>query len=194
METASTPELIDLASLRYDFSSAKVFAQSYLSQDFELLGPELGESDALWLAALTLYGRAFANGLRHRGRAYTDGLSTDMQEAHDYFIDTRNKFVAHSVNAFEIGTVFVDLNPRDEAPGVSRIGEVHASVTRLSREMVERLSALCEHQVRTLTRRIEVLHQVIGQELLTMGEDAVYSLPAFTPPVPDGSNPRSART
>ena len=76
---------------------------------------------------------------------------------------------------------------------MSRIGEVHTSVTRLSREMVERLSALCEHHVKTLTGRIEVLHQVIGQELLAMGEEAVYALPAFTPPVPDGSNPRSVR-
>jgi hypothetical protein len=92
-----------------------------------------------------------------------------MQEAHEYFIDTRNKFVAHSVNAFEIGIVFVDLNPRDEAPGISRVGEVHTSVTRLSRDMMERLSDLCEHHVTTLTRRIEVLHQVVGQELLAMG-------------------------
>jgi hypothetical protein len=171
-----------------------MFAQSYLSQDFEALGPELDASDALWIAALTLYGRAFANGLRHRGRASTDGFDQEMQQAHDFFIDTRNKFIAHSVNAFEVGAVFVDLNPREEAPGMSKIGEVHTSVTRLSRETVGGLSALCDHHIRSLTLRIEGLHQNIGQELLAMGEEAVYSFATFVPPLPDGSNPRSART
>ena len=193
VSTASTPELIDLASLRYDFRAASTFMASYLANDLEHSGPELGDSDALWLAAVTLYGRAFANGKRHHGRPVSGHLSDEFQAAHEYFIETRNRFVAHSVNAFEIGAVFVDLNPVDEAPGIAKIGEVHTSVTRLSRELAEHLRILCEQQVESLTRRIDVLHQNVGRELMELGQDAVYSLPAFVPPVPDGSDPRSAR-
>src|SRR5664279_6593579 len=90
VSTASTPALIDLASLRYDFRAARTFMAYYLANDLEHSRPELGDSNALWLAAVTLYGRAFANGVRHHGRPDSGHLNAELQAAHEYFIDTRN--------------------------------------------------------------------------------------------------------
>ncbi|WP_136036248.1 hypothetical protein [Microbacterium sp. K35] len=191
--TPSTVELRDLASLRRDFALAAAFLGFYLDGDLE--GDQISPSaiDALWISSVTMYGRAFSSGKRHHARADTDGLDSNDVAAHGYFLDTRNKFIAHAVNGFETGAVFADLLDPLSAKGIARIGEVHTSLSRLSREAATTLKRLCEHQVQRLTLRIDALHQVVARELLNMGADAVYDLPDFKEPVIDSSDPRSKR-
>lgn len=191
--TPSAIELRDLASLRRDFSLADAFLGFYLDGDIEGDQRSPAAMDGLWISSVIMYGRAFASGKRHHAKVDTDDLSGDDVRAHKYFLDTRNKFIAHAVNGFETGVVFADLMDPLTTKGIARIGEVHTSLSRLSREAATTLKRLCEHQVSCLTRRIDLLHQAIARELSTMGADAAYNLPDFTEPVIDSSDPRSKR-
>ncbi|WP_313480268.1 hypothetical protein [Microbacterium sp.] len=194
VRTQSTPELIDLASLRNDFRLALVFLDSYLGSAIESDGPPPTAIDALWMSAVYMYGRAFSNGQRHAGRANTDHLGPGAAEMHEYFLGVRNKYLAHAVNGFEKGTVFADLYDPARAAGIARVGELHTSLVRLSREAAEALRQLCRTQVEALTRRIDILHRAVADELVELGASATYALADFVPPTLDGANPLSRRT
>ena len=193
VHTASTSELKDFASLRGDFSAARAFLDTYLASDLEDSDPAAEPLDALWIAAVTMYGRAFSTGRRHAAHPQTNHMDSDDLGAHRYFLALRNKHIAHSVNGFEMGFVFADLQDPAVAPGIARIGESHTRLMRLSRPAAENLRRLCEEQVKKLTLRINVLHRQVATELLELGQTAVYALPQFAPPIINDGNPLSPR-
>ncbi len=193
VDTDSTVELRDLASLRADFLAARTFVDTYLASEIEDDGSGPTGLDALWIAAIIMYGRAFSSGVRHAGRPSTDHLGVESLDRHTYFIDVRNKYLAHSVNAFEKVTVFVDLNDPAGPAGISKVGELHSGLMRLSRTAAATLGRLCEEQIELLTRRIDVLHAKVAKEVIAMGVEKAYALPDFSPPILDGSKPRSRR-
>jgi hypothetical protein len=175
--TESSPELEDLASFRRDFEMARLFASTYLGLDRgEEEDPRRPES-AYWIAALTLYGRAFATGVR-KASVSLDELSEDERATHQYFIDLRNKYVAHSVNGYEGSTAFAYIT--DSAfsrPNVTRVGQVHVDVVPLDEEELEDFIILCTQFIDSLQHRIERLNYDIRGELLALGPQAVYALP-----------------
>lgn len=75
ISTPAAVELRDLASLRRDFALAHTFLEFYLASDIE--GDEAIPSplDALWISAITMYGRGFSTGRRHAARADTTHLT-----------------------------------------------------------------------------------------------------------------------
>lgn len=195
VSTPAATELRDLASLRRDFALAHAFLEFYLASDIEGDGSTPSPLDALWISAVTMYGRGFSTGRRHAAHARTEHLTEAETVDHKYFIDLRNKYIAHAVNGFEKTVVFADLSNRDISPaGIHQIGESHSSLFRLARTPAEELKHLCEQQIASVTRLIEQLHVDIGQELVALGIDTVYALPEFEPPTLDGSNPRSQRS
>jgi len=170
------------------------FLDFYLESEIEDDTESPSRIDALWIAAVTVYGRAFGTGQRHAGRVDTASFDAESVRAHSYFIDLRNKYIAHSVNGFETTTVFADLtDPTQEPAGVALVGELHTSLSRLSRERAETLKRLCDHHVLHLTARIDRLHRQTANELAELGQEAAYALPDFLPPTLDGTNPRSKR-
>jgi hypothetical protein len=194
VDTPSAKEIRDLAGLRRDFGLTTAFLDFYIASDIEGDAASPSQIDALWIAAVTMYGRAFASGQRHVGHADTSTPNSIDIEEHKYFIDLRNKYIAHAVNGFEKSTVFADItDPAHSPPAIARIGESHISLSRLSRERAETLNRLCRHQIEELTRRINELHQEVARELLLLGQEAVYSMDHYVPATLDGSNPRSQR-
>ena len=195
VSTPAAVELRDLASLRRDFALAHAFLEFYIASDIEGDDESPSPLDALWISAVTMYGRGFSSGRRHAARADTSHLTPTDADDHEYFVDLRNKYIAHAVNGFEKSVVFADLSDRETSPaGIRQIGELHTSLSRLARVPAEKLNHLCKEQIASLTRRIDRLHQVIGQELVALDVDTVYALPEFRPPTLDGSNPRSQRS
>jgi len=195
VNTPAAVELGDLASLRRDFALARTFLGFYLASDIEGDDTIPSPLDALWISAVTMYGRGFSSGRRHAARADTTHLTPTEAADHEYFVDLRNKYIAHAVNGFERSVVFADLSDRETSPaGISQIGELHTSLSRLARVPAEKLNQLCEEQIASLTRRIDQLHQEIGHELVALDVDTVYALPEFEPPTLDGSDPRSRRS
>lgn len=194
VDTDSAGTVKDLASLRRDIQLATTFLHFYLNSDIENDAAMPSQIDALWIAAITMYGRAFASGQRHFARPDTDSLDVHEAANHEYFIDLRNKYIAHPVNGFERSTVFADITDLTHgAPGIAQVGEVHVSLSRISRERAESLKRLCHHHIEELTARIEELHQKIARELVALGQEAVYGLNDYTPAGLDGTDPRSKR-
>ena len=86
--------------------------------------------ESLWVSALIKYARCFASGKRF-------GLSKDIYQklqgepikAHQFYIDLRNKHIAHSVNPFEqmeVGLVLSSTNESDKKIiGVSTLAMRH---------------------------------------------------------------------
>jgi len=192
VETRSANEIRDLASVRRDFLLASTFLEFYETSNLEAEGQTPAPIDALWIAAVTMYGRAFATGHRQSGRPLVP-TAEPAQADHQYFFDLRNKYIAHSANGFERSTVFADLLDPAYSLGISKIGEYQVNLNRLSRDASSRLLRLCRDQIDAITDRIEELHQDVAAELLEMGADATYELPDFVEPRLDGSNPRSPR-
>ena len=101
-----------------------------------------------WLAgelsfsAVVRYGRTFGTGVR-KGipSSWIASLPPAFQARHNYFKDIRDKFVAHSVNAFEDNQVFASLS-QEESPQITSVSVDTGRYMSLSATDVENLSQL----------------------------------------------------
>jgi hypothetical protein len=191
VDTASSAELRDLASYRRDLELAQSYIAAFGALEAEREETEVPTENALMIAALTMYGRAFANGVR-RARVHLDGLNETQQEAHNFFIDLRNKHIAHAVNSFEQTTVIAVLTDSAFAPPrITRVGQRHVDLSPIDEELAAELVELCKFHIIGLQERIEKLHRTITDELWSSGRDTVYVLPDLG--VPHGINREDVR-
>jgi hypothetical protein len=147
----------------------------------------------LWNAAVVAYGRAFNGGVRHGARVFIDKLDEDETKSHEYFLDLRNKHVAHAVNGYEDTIVIAYLTNSAFMPrAVTRTGQVHTELIFNPATAPLELSALCAKLIDELNGRIKKLHFHLARELFEMGLDRVYALPDITNPTP-GEVGRSRR-
>jgi hypothetical protein len=117
--------------------------------------------DDTWLAgelsfaAVVKYGRTFGSGVR-RGIpiSWIRQLPDPYHTYHQYFKDIRDKFVAHSVNAFEDNQVFALLSPQFAPAEVSSITVDTGRFVSLSSD-----------DLLNLRRLVRVLKQLVQQEI-----------------------------
>lgn len=87
--------------------------------------------ESLWTAALIKYARCFSSGKRFGlSIDVCDELKGDPKGAHQYYIDMRNKHLAHSVNPFEqvkIGLVLSDPKVERKIVGTIQFSQFHIS-------------------------------------------------------------------
>ncbi|MCD2168284.1 hypothetical protein LPW41_01085 [Microbacterium sp. JC 701] len=181
MTTESAKQLRDLASLARDFELAEAYLDHYLAGDIE--GDERYSSplDAMWMTAVIFYARAFANGVRHTAKPELKDASPDEERMHEYVLDVRNKYLAHSVNGFESVDVVAFLTASSfSKPAIAGIGHVHNALSRMDRHSAEGFRQLCRRHLRTLRQRMESMHVEITQEILEMGLDAAYALKDYS--------------
>jgi hypothetical protein len=92
------------------------------------------EWDAISSAIVVRYARCFAQGVRGRleGSLLSDAPD-ELREAHDFFIEMRNKHVAHSVNAFEENEVCLSIGDGFvSSEEIDFVGSTHGRVSGLS--------------------------------------------------------------
>jgi hypothetical protein len=184
VETPSSSVVRDIASLRRDLELAKVYAGEFAEADRAELANPRDPRVALWLAAIVAYGRAFSSGVRSE-RLDTTTLDDEELEAHNYFLDLRNKHVAHAVNDYEQTVAVAYLsNSAFERRQVTRIAQVHIEMLSSDEGDPAMLVRLSERFIRAINIRLDELHGEISRELSAMGEDAVYALPDFEAPEP----------
>jgi hypothetical protein len=182
VNTESSAELRDLASYRRDLERARSYMTVFSELVAESNSAERTTNDAFMVAALTLYGRAFGNGVR-RARVGLGDLDSTQHEAHSFFIDLRNKYVAHAVNSYEQTTVIAYLtNSAFTPPQITRVGQRHIDLVPIDEEDAAQFIELCEFYIERLQTRIENLHRTVTDELWNSGRDAVYALPALSTP------------
>ena len=103
------------------------------------------QREALCSSALTRYGRVFATGVRSGVTADQRArLTPEHQDWHVFYKDLRDKWIAHSVNAFEENSVVAYLVPPERgAPQVSSISVQRRRVASLSSGAMQALRELC---------------------------------------------------
>ncbi|WP_157157588.1 hypothetical protein [Diaminobutyricimonas sp. LJ205] len=188
IDTKSATELRDLASYARDLELAAGYLRHYLAGNIEGDKEYASPLDALWMTSILLYSRAFSKGVRATRGPDLNRISPDEARLHQYILDVRNKYLAHSVNGFEQveAIAFLTASPHLER-AITGIGHVHTSLSRMDRKSAEAFLALCERHARALERRLSAVRIKIPQELAALGDVAVYSLPEHGDPRIDQS-------
>lgn len=194
VSTPTTAVVKDLASLRRDLELTKTFIETLIERGF------LGDHDsrhpdiALWIAAVTSYGRAFGNGVRRAARLSTDGLDEADQRKHQHLIDLRNKHIAHSVSDLEQVTVQAYLTDSAFAKrATTRVGQTFIEIPPDESEGRD-LLALSEYFLADIDRRLRAAHIQVGRELNELGLDHVYALPVSWVPDAERMDVKNRRT
>jgi hypothetical protein len=108
--------------------------ERYRRTDYTASSDDLLLAQSLFFSAVVTYGRTLGSGVRSGvTRDQIRQLSEPLQHRHHYFKDIRDKFVAHSVNAFEENSVKLYLTPEEHGErSVSSIGLGHSRIAALS--------------------------------------------------------------
>ncbi|HWL01568.1 MAG TPA: hypothetical protein VNQ52_04260 [Microbacteriaceae bacterium] len=179
----SARELNDISSYERDLRLAAGYLRHYMGSDIEGDHDFGSPIDAMWTAAFVLYGRVFATGVRRAQKPGLDRLTADERELHDYLVDVRNKYVAHSANGFEQSQTvafLVELENGERAMTGTAVEQT--ALSRISRASAERFADLCDLHLRGLGERARELTRTITDELLQMGGEKVFALPRYTMP------------
>ncbi|WP_146247584.1 hypothetical protein [Curtobacterium sp. MCLR17_040] len=184
VDTPSSAELRDLVSYRRDLELAKTYADAFRTQLARSpIEDRLDVRLALWVAALTTYGRTFNGGTRHSARVPIDALSENGVRMHEFFLALRNKHVAHAVNGYEDADVIAYITDSAFMPRrVTRTGQVHHEQIFASGDLPRYLSDNCETILLTLKRRVRDLHYEVSRELSRIDLDEIYGMPDLTAP------------
>jgi len=137
-------KLADYTSIDVDLHSACEFA-AILRDEMQRRQPNVSLFEPLTVATIIRYARPFASGIRLR-LFEEEGMNilTDEQRAkHQRFLEIRNKYIAHSVNAFEesqpVARYWVE---RVQEEGITSIECNHTRVVSLSRQELQDIMKL----------------------------------------------------
>src|ERR1700720_4317895 len=93
--------LADYTGISFDLQTAREFATTILEENRKP-APNFSLSDPFMVATIIRYARAFAGGVRLKLYEEAVSILTDQQRSkHGHLMHIRNKYIAHSVNAFE---------------------------------------------------------------------------------------------
>jgi hypothetical protein len=132
---------------------------------------------SLWTSALVAYARCFASGVRYglTPEIFSKHEGKLLVEAHKYFIEVRNKHVAHSVNPFEQIKVGVALSPtssdKRQIEGIQTLVgiQLHGGL-----EEIEQLRMLTRIALEWTTAAGKVLHAQVLEEAQSIPIDELY--------------------
>ena len=125
LEIAEARPLIDLTGIKWDLDSVAKCCDTYI-ECFKGMFHE-GKGDDKFFRALAVaipvtYARCFKKGARKPLSAPLNKLmSKEELECHQFFLNLRDKHIAHSVNNFESGTLCVWLNPPERGKQINLI-------------------------------------------------------------------------
>lgn len=152
--------------------------------------------ESLWVSALIKYARCFATGKRF-------GLSKDIYQnlqgeplkAHQFYIDLRNKHIAHSVNPFEqmeVGFILSSVNESEKKiVGVLTFSMRHIFSDKKGVQQLGMLSKIAHDKICSMAKETE---QKVLEEGKKIPIDELYKIarPRLVAPGPDLAN--KART
>jgi hypothetical protein len=150
---------------------------------------------AMWTAALVSYARCFATGVRYGlTPGIFDHFQGEPQAAHNYYLQLRNKHIAHSVNPFEQIVVGAVLSPKD-----AQERSVEGIATLLGVNLSDSVESV--GQLRTLARAVgkhvnmlrEQLQAEVLEETKAVPIDDLYNRVNPRVTVPPSSEASSSR-
>jgi hypothetical protein len=139
MDTPTTRALRDLTGAMFDMKRVAELCREYVSA-IESDSPQVVQ-DALWMTAVVLYARCFNKGVRRPlDRSILDSIPGQAREAHEHFIDLRDKFIAHSVNVYEQTLLYAVVST--ETSEVLSTGTTHFWANPMNKKGAENLEGL----------------------------------------------------
>jgi hypothetical protein len=147
---------------------------------------------ALWSAALTGYGRCFANGRRFGLGAedvQTLPLQGQVMKFHDWVIGERKKLTTHPAEPFEMATVATALSPPDQ-PGrrIEGITVLSASHVLVDGTGVRQLGALASELAKQVAEKAQMQQDTVLADARKLDIDGLYKMPPLRPqPGPGGA-------
>jgi hypothetical protein len=145
-------------------------------------------NEALWVAAVVFYARCFHGGIRHSlVPTIYDGLNGDPQGAHQFYMDMRDKRIAHSVNAYEqykTGMIAAEKDGKWEVTSVMPCLMNHSYPTAEGCTTLLELSKVaCNHataQVKRLLEEVNKEAQALEQEDIKKSINLGFTAPGPT--------------
>jgi hypothetical protein len=191
---AEAQALADYTSIDFDLRTARDFATAIL-EETQKPAPNWSLSDPFMVATIIRYARAFSGGVRLKLHEEAVSVLTDQQRAnHAYFIHVRDKYIAHSVNAFEesepVARYWVESVQQE---GITAIECNHRRIVGLSeqdlKDIIDLASTWLQYAQQKLREEKARLLPIVRQIPL---EDLFRTAPGPTP-APDISQPHTRR-
>lgn len=186
--------LADYTGIGFDLRTAREFATTILEENRKPM-PNYSLSDPFMVATIIRYARAFVRGVRLKLYEEVGSILTDQQRSkHDDFIHVRDKYIAHSVNAFEenspVARYWVEKKNED---GITSIECNHRRIVGLSEQDLVDIIDLAstwlkyveQKQNEEKARLLPIVRKIPLERLF-------QSAPRPTP-APDTSQPQSKR-
>jgi hypothetical protein len=182
----------DLTGIRDDLEATAAIGDLMLKEKIETKEDEkdFTMSQALLAAALVSYARAFKSGVRAKELRdkITSMLPEELHEKHQWAIDMRDKFVAHSVNAFEDNQVVASLFREEHGHnGIFRITVRRSRLAALGDNNIMDLKKLCKTLIDQIDTLIEEENKKVLEAAKQIPIDQLYALQPVTTPLPDRS-------
>lgn len=134
---------------------------------------------SLWVAALTTYARCFLKGVRSSlpESLFLRTPGMDYTHLHRYYMNIRDKHVAHSVNALEAhdAVVTLDRTP-DGTLKVATLGMLHMTLVHLHHSEVQQLGNMAGYASDYARERYEELSQRTLDKALALSQEELSKL------------------
>lgn len=152
--------------------------------------------ESYWTTAVIKYSRCFKNGKRFGiDESILDGLPGDPQGAHNFYMDMRDKHVAHSVNAFEKNGAGLILSPEDsqerKVRGIALLSMRHIVADKQGVHTLGMLSNVILKEVNNNAKHYE---EIALQEAKEISIEELYKKPRISLSAPSPDEAKAART
>lgn len=187
--------LADLTGVQYDLQMVEHQCEMILPMMESESLENMRLREALCISAITSYGRTFVSGVRSGvTREQLDRLEAGLQDKHVYFKDLRDKWIAHSVNAFEDNRVCAYLVPEERGErAVASISVQQHRVLTLSGLDIVALQDLASSLRKIVEADIAVENQKVLAYARSLPVDQFYAATATPPAVPGTADARRSR-
>jgi hypothetical protein len=179
LQVNEAERLLSLAGIANDL-------QACLTSCEKLNIHRVGDSDtidAFLTRALVRYARCFKGGIRTvNGADLTSSFTTEELERHQFFLDYRDKHIAHSVNDFKSHRVRVWLAPEEHGRGINSVNAESNYLLCPDADTLAKLQELAAKALAWVHKETEAeqakLKAIISQK---HSLDELYSLHALIP-------------
>lgn len=190
-DSSEAQKLADLAAMIQDFRTI-MQACSRLKNLLEENSKDHLLIESLWTSALIKYARCFATGKRFDlSKDIFQNLQGEPLKAHQFYIDLRNKHIAHSVNPYEqmeVGFILSFANaPEKKIVGVSTLAMRHIVSDKNGVQQLGMLSKIAYDKICSMAKESE---QKVLEEGKKIPIDELYKIarPRLVAPGPDLAN------
>lgn len=190
-KSSEAQRLADLAAIIQDFKSI-MQACSRLKNLLEENSQDNLLIESLWVSALIKYARCFATGKRFGlSKNIFQNLHGESLKAHQFYIDLRNKHIAHSVNPYEqmeVGFVLSSVAEQEKKIiGVSTLTMRHIVSDKKGVQQLGMLSKIAHDKICSMAKVVE---QKVLEEGKKMPINELYKIarPRLVAPGPDLAN------